>query len=370
MIYRRSTSSSCSCGWRRARPLPWPGDVRLARARRRGADLRRGPGRGLPAHRRADPRLHEPSGAGVRVDSGIAEGGGRGQRLRPDARQGDRARRRPGRGAAPAATPRCGDTVLLGLDTNIGFLRALLADPDVRAGRLDTGLVGRRSTSWTAADAARRRARRPRPRTPCSSWSPAGAGGGPVRRARRLAGRRAGLDDAGGCPWPGTTRSTCASAAGRARAPRSAIGRRADPAASVAQPRWRARPTGADAPAASGAGSSVTVDGVTRAYACARRRRHALARAATAQAWGIREQAPARRRWPPRPGRGRAGALADARHGHRRRGRRGPDRDGGRPARRRRGHEDGARAHRAGRRRGARPARHARARPSPRTPCC
>ena len=37
-----------------------------------------------------------------------------------------------------------GDTVLLGLDTNIGFLRALLADPDVRAGRLDTGLVGRR----------------------------------------------------------------------------------------------------------------------------------------------------------------------------------------------------------------------------------
>jgi acetyl-CoA/propionyl-CoA carboxylase biotin carboxyl carrier protein len=44
------------------------------------------------------------------------------------------------------------DTVLLGLDTNIGFLRALLADPDVRAGRLDTGLVGRRLADWTAAD--------------------------------------------------------------------------------------------------------------------------------------------------------------------------------------------------------------------------
>jgi 3-methylcrotonyl-CoA carboxylase alpha subunit len=43
------------------------------------------------------------------------------------------------------------DTVLLGLDTNIGFLRALLADPDVRAGRLDTGLVGRRLSDWTAA---------------------------------------------------------------------------------------------------------------------------------------------------------------------------------------------------------------------------
>ena len=35
-------------------------------------------------------------------------------------------------------------TVVLGLGTNVGFLRALLADPDVRAGRLDTGLVGRR----------------------------------------------------------------------------------------------------------------------------------------------------------------------------------------------------------------------------------
>ena len=33
---------------------------------------------------------------------------------------------------------------MLGLGTNTGFLRALLADPDVRAGRLDTGLVGRR----------------------------------------------------------------------------------------------------------------------------------------------------------------------------------------------------------------------------------
>jgi acetyl-CoA/propionyl-CoA carboxylase biotin carboxyl carrier protein len=37
-----------------------------------------------------------------------------------------------------------GATVILGLGTNTGFLRALLADPDVRAGRLDTGLVGRR----------------------------------------------------------------------------------------------------------------------------------------------------------------------------------------------------------------------------------
>jgi acetyl-CoA/propionyl-CoA carboxylase biotin carboxyl carrier protein len=44
------------------------------------------------------------------------------------------------------------DTVLLGIDTNIGFLRALLADGDVRAGRIDTGLVGRRLADWTTAD--------------------------------------------------------------------------------------------------------------------------------------------------------------------------------------------------------------------------
>jgi acetyl-CoA/propionyl-CoA carboxylase biotin carboxyl carrier protein len=37
-------------------------------------------------------------------------------------------------------------TVVLGLGTNVGFLRALLADADVRAGNLDTGLVGRRAT--------------------------------------------------------------------------------------------------------------------------------------------------------------------------------------------------------------------------------
>jgi len=46
-----------------------------------------------------------------------------------------------------------GATVVLGLGTNTGFLRALLADPDVRAGRLDTGLVGRRLESLVAVSA-------------------------------------------------------------------------------------------------------------------------------------------------------------------------------------------------------------------------
>ncbi|WP_457098752.1 ATP-binding protein [Microbacterium sp. P5_E9] len=36
-----------------------------------------------------------------------------------------------------------GDTVVLGVDTNIAFLRALLADPAVRAGDLDTGIIDR-----------------------------------------------------------------------------------------------------------------------------------------------------------------------------------------------------------------------------------
>ncbi|GAA1252454.1 acetyl-CoA carboxylase biotin carboxylase subunit [Pseudonocardia aurantiaca] len=95
--------------------------------------------------------LHEPSGPGVRVDSGIAEGSVVGSDYDPMlakviAHGADR----------PEALRRLDaalrDTVVLGLGTNTGFLRALLADPDVRAARLDTGLVGRRLGEWTAAD--------------------------------------------------------------------------------------------------------------------------------------------------------------------------------------------------------------------------
>nr|WP_273541846.1 biotin carboxylase N-terminal domain-containing protein [Microbacterium cremeum] len=57
------------------------------------------------------------------------------------------------------------ETVLLGVDTNIGFLRELLAEPAVRAGDMDTGLIDRMppssapeptSTALAAAAAARR----------------------------------------------------------------------------------------------------------------------------------------------------------------------------------------------------------------------
>ena len=39
-------------------------------------------------------------------------------------------------------------TAVLGLTTNIEFLRFLLADPDVVAGRLDTGLLDRRTPDF------------------------------------------------------------------------------------------------------------------------------------------------------------------------------------------------------------------------------
>jgi acetyl-CoA/propionyl-CoA carboxylase biotin carboxyl carrier protein len=88
---------------------------------------------------------------GVRVDSGVAEGSTVGSEYDPMlakviAWAPNREQALRGLDAALR------DTVLLGVDTNIGFLRALLADPDVRAGRLDTGLIGRRIDALASAD--------------------------------------------------------------------------------------------------------------------------------------------------------------------------------------------------------------------------
>jgi acetyl-CoA/propionyl-CoA carboxylase biotin carboxyl carrier protein len=87
--------------------------------------------------------LREPSGPGVRVDSGLAAGVLVGADYDPllakvIAHGADRAQALARLDAALAGT------AVLGLGTNVAFLRALLADADVRAGRLDTGLVGRR----------------------------------------------------------------------------------------------------------------------------------------------------------------------------------------------------------------------------------
>ncbi|PRZ09614.1 acetyl-CoA/propionyl-CoA carboxylase, biotin carboxylase, biotin carboxyl carrier protein [Isoptericola sp. CG 20/1183] len=55
-------------------------------------------------------------------------------------------------------------TAVLGVETNVGFLRDLLADPDVRAGKLDTGLVDRFTTDLSEGGAGGQ------PPGPDSSW--------------------------------------------------------------------------------------------------------------------------------------------------------------------------------------------------------
>ncbi|WP_405013230.1 acetyl/propionyl/methylcrotonyl-CoA carboxylase subunit alpha [Kitasatospora sp. NBC_01539] len=105
--------------------------------------------------------LDEPVGEGVRVDSGVATGSDIGSLYDPMlakviAYGPDR----------PTALRRLraalADTRILGVTTNTGFLRRLLAHPDVAAGRLDTGLVERvaqetpvlLSSPYTRTDAA------------------------------------------------------------------------------------------------------------------------------------------------------------------------------------------------------------------------
>jgi acetyl-CoA/propionyl-CoA carboxylase biotin carboxyl carrier protein len=128
---------------------PWPGELR---PRGHAIEVRvyaEDPAAGfLPTGGRI-LTLREPRR--VRVDSGIAEGGVVGSDYDPMlskiiAHGAERAEALRTLDAALA------ETVLLGLGTNIGFLRALLAEPDVRAGNLDTGLVGRRVESLTGQD--------------------------------------------------------------------------------------------------------------------------------------------------------------------------------------------------------------------------
>ena len=94
--------------------------------------------------------LVEPHGPGVRVDSGLADGTVVGSDYDPMlAKVIAHAVDRP---AALRALDRAlADTAVLGVATNVEFLRFLLADPDVAAGRLDTGLLDRRTTDFAAA---------------------------------------------------------------------------------------------------------------------------------------------------------------------------------------------------------------------------
>ncbi|WP_030563411.1 ATP-binding protein [Streptomyces aureocirculatus] len=95
--------------------------------------------------------LHEPSGDGVRTDSGLSEGTEVGSLYDPMlskviAYGPDRATALRKLRAALAGT------VTLGVPTNAGFLRRLLAHPAVVAGELDTGLVERDAEGLVEAD--------------------------------------------------------------------------------------------------------------------------------------------------------------------------------------------------------------------------
>ncbi|MGE2733080.1 biotin carboxylase N-terminal domain-containing protein [Mycolicibacterium vaccae] len=135
--------------------------------------------------------LREPAGPGIRVDSGLRVGTVVGSDYDPMlakviAHADDR------RGALRALDAALADTAVLGLTTNVEFLRFLLADVDVAAGRLDTGLLDRRMPDFAPAPArdddliaaAAYRWLRSWPATPQSPWEvPSGwriAGAAPI----------------------------------------------------------------------------------------------------------------------------------------------------------------------------------------------
>lgn len=96
-------------------------------------------------------RLREPQGDGVRTDSGLSEGTEVGSLYDPMlskviAYGPDRATALRRLRAALA------ETVTLGVQTNAGFLRRLLAHPAVVSGELDTGLVEREADSLVGGE--------------------------------------------------------------------------------------------------------------------------------------------------------------------------------------------------------------------------
>ena len=133
----------------------------------------------LPATGRIE-RLRWPAGDGIRVDAGVAEGDEVGGRFDPMlakiiARGDDRA------DALDRLTRALDATVVLGLTTNLRFLRWLVREPVVRDGQARTNTLDR---IWPPDDWAQRA------RIPDAAWSAAAA--------TLLAGRRTA---ARACRW-------------------------------------------------------------------------------------------------------------------------------------------------------------------------
>ncbi|MCU1641499.1 MAG: acetyl/propionyl/methylcrotonyl-CoA carboxylase subunit alpha, partial [Nocardia sp.] len=108
------------------------------------------PGRGFLPTGGTVLALSEPEGKGVRVDSGLRAGTVVGADYDPMlskviAHAADRD------AAIAKLDAALRDTQILGVRANIDFLRFLLADPEVRAGHLDTGLLDRRAVDFLPA---------------------------------------------------------------------------------------------------------------------------------------------------------------------------------------------------------------------------
>jgi acetyl-CoA/propionyl-CoA carboxylase, biotin carboxylase, biotin carboxyl carrier protein len=225
--------------------------------------------------------LQWPSGA--RVDAGVDAGSMVGSDYDPMLAKvitcgADRAEALAKLDAALAAT------VVLGLGTNTGFLRMLLADPDVQAGRLDTGLVGRRLSSLVAAG-------------PPADILPAAAvlalaalePAGPVVDPFDVPGGWR-VGEPAWTAWRMTVDGSDGNGTGAVEV--RARGRAADAVVAVgdAEPTM-ARTATRRAALEAGGRVRVTVDGVTRSYAVTLDG-DTLWLGRDGQAWAIREQAP------------------------------------------------------------------------------
>jgi len=124
-------------------PLPFPHD-RLAQ-RGHAIELRvyaEDPSNGFLPQAGQVLLYREPRGPGIRVDSSIGEGDT--VSVHYDPLLAKLIVSAESRAAALARADRAlGEFVVLGITTNIPLLRALVRHADVRAGRLDTGLLSR-----------------------------------------------------------------------------------------------------------------------------------------------------------------------------------------------------------------------------------